>query len=396
MPNLLNSKPDEVRLNGLHPIGNIQPPVGLWAKLVLVLLLVEPLAASAANSQAVATNPDQATEVVSTQGFESPATSSPDNAADPLQTVEATAVKPVDECDWQLKGRPWQEQTQSVVYGISCHSFRWFDHLFGDQKDFPEEEVNGLWLLGLEYREYDGFDFRGRFRVRAPLPNLSNRWDLIIGRENEEEFVSDTAPTEQILYNPGLSRAQDNEWLLGLGHRRDDRRKGLDYSVGVRLGTPPNLYGKVQYYYNKQYSEKTDLQFRQTLFWRTDEGLGTTSRANLVHKASDKNVMRWEGLATISEDTGGMNWYAAQTWYHQLHGKNALSLQAFASGETDEEVPLRDYGLNLIWRQPFTRDWMFLSMGPNITWPRRFKSEQRELSLGFSLWIEMEFGDYRY
>lgn len=301
-----------------------------------------------------------------------------------------------DLCDWHLEGLPLQEQTQQLVYGVSCHSFRWFDHLFGAEKDFPEEEVNGLWLLGFEYREYDGIDPRGRFRVRAPLPNLDNRWDVIVGRENEEEFVSDTGPSDTTLYNPGLSRDEDNEWLLGFGHRKKNRRKGLDYSVGVRLGAPPNLYGKVQYYYNQQFTEKTDLRFRQTLFWRTDEGLGTTSRANLVHQAGVKDVIRWEGLATVSEDTEGMKWYAAQTWYHQLHGKNAISLQAFARGETDEEVPLRDYGLNLLWRQPFTRDWMFLSMGPNITWPRTFRNEERELSLGFSLWVEMEFGDYQY
>ena len=102
-----------------------------------------------------------------------------------------------DECDWELEGQPLQEQSQEVIYGISCHSFRWFDGLWGDKADFPEDQVNGLLLLGFEYREYDGFDPRGRFRVRAPLPNLSSRWDLIVGRENEEEFVSDTAPSLQ-------------------------------------------------------------------------------------------------------------------------------------------------------------------------------------------------------
>jgi hypothetical protein len=332
----------------------------------------------------------------SPQSGNAPSPALPATTTEPEKPTEPEPNEEPDRCDWQLEGQPLQEQTQELVYGVSCHSFRWFDHLFGDEKDFPEEEVNGLWLLGFEYRQYDGFDYRGRFRVRAPLPNLDNRWDVIVGRENEEEYVSDTAPSEQVLYNPGLSRQEDNEWLLGLGQRRRSQRQGLDYSVGVRLGAPLSLYGKVQWYYNRQYTPKTDLRFRQTLFWRTDEGLGTTSRANLVHQSDAQNVLRWEAVATVSEETEGMKWYAAQTWYHQLQGKNAISLQAFARGETDEEVGLRDYGLNLMWRQPFTRDWMFLSMGPNITWPRTFRYEERELSLGFSMWIEMEFGDYDY
>lgn len=362
-----------------------------------LLLLVFACLSILLAGQATASSAKAPRDLISDPGFESPRIpGEPGQQETYKHPVNPDQQEGLDECDWELEGQPLQEKSQEVIYGISCHSFRWFDSLFGKSKDFPEEKVNGLLLLGFEYREYDGFDPRARFRVRAPLPNLTSRWDLIVGRDNEEEFVSDTAPSAGTLYNPGLSRDEDNEWLLGLGNRKKNRRRGLDYSVGLRLGAPPNIYGKVQYYYNKQYTEKTDLAFRQTLFWRTDEGLGTTTRANLVHQLSFQNVLRWEAVATVSEDTQGMKWYGAQTWYHQLKGKNAISLQAFARGETDEEVPLRDYGLNLIWRQPFTRDWMFLSMGPNITWPRELESEKRELSLGFALWIEMEFGDYRY
>jgi hypothetical protein len=387
---LIGIRPAEMawRKSGLHHLS-------LPLKLLLCLLLAPPPLALAENRQITQSTSDhledaQPEDTLTSQGFESPPTDTSTDETSP------PAEAPEDLCDWYLEGKELQEQTRDVVYGISCHSFRWFDHLFGDEIDYPEQQVNGLWLLGFEYSEYDGFDFRGRFRVRAPLPNLDNRWDVIVGRENEGEFVSDTAPAAQTLFNPGLSRDEDNEWLLGLGQRRQNRRRGFDYSVGLRIGTPGNLYGKVQYYYNKQFTQKTDLQFRQTFFWRTDEGLGTTSRANLIHNANVKNVFRWEGVATVSEDTEGMKWYAGQTWYHQLRGKNAVSLLAFIRGETDEEVPLRDYGLSLIWRQPFTRDWMFLSMGPSITWPRTFLTEERELSLGFGMWIEMEFGDYRY
>ncbi len=342
-------------------------------------------------------NPGQSDEVISSSDFENPEVQKPPHAtANQQPPLKPDSTMAEDKCDWQLDGEPLQEETQEIIYGISCHTFRWFDHLFGSKYDFQEEQVNGLMLMGFDYNEYDGFNPRGRFRVRAALPNLTNRWDVIVGRENEEEFVSDTAPLDKTLYNPGLSRNEDNEWLLGLGQRRKGNRNGLDYSVGLSLGSPLSFYGKVQYYYNQQYTENTDLRFRQTLFWRTDEGLGTTSRANLVHQASVQNVIRWEGVATVSEDTEGMKWYAAQTWYHQLRGKNAISLQAFVRGETDNEVPLQDYGLNLIWRQPFTRDWMFLSMGPNFTWPQTYRYETREMSLGFSLWVEMEFGDYRY
>ena len=320
-------------------------------------------------------------------------------AAEPTEDAGSAERDPAAQtgpCDWDVEDLPWQERSREVVQGVSCYSFRWLDHLFGTEKDFPEERVNGIVLLGFEYREYDGFDPRVRFRVRAPLPNLSSRLDLFIGRDNEQEFVTDTTPSNRVLYNPSLARNQDNEWLLGLGHRRKDPRRGFDYSVGARVGVHPSLYAKVQYFHSEEFSSDTDLQLRQTVFWRTDEGFGTTSRATLTHLVNRRNVVQWEAIGTISEETRGVAWYAAQTWFHQRRGKDAVSLLSFVRGETDAEVPVQDYGLNLVWRRPFTRDWMFLSMGPTVTWPRRFQAEQREMSLGFLVWLEMEFGDYRY
>jgi hypothetical protein len=39
---------------------------------------------------------------------------------------------------------------------------------------------------------------------------------------------------------------------------------------------------------------------------------------------------------------------------------------------------------------------MYLSFGPSLTWPREYLDEKREASLGFGVWIEMQFGNWRY
>jgi hypothetical protein len=314
-----------------------------------------------------------------------------------LAETEAATDKALDECDWDLEGQEFQEQSQEVLRSWSCHSFRWFDSWFGDSQDFDEKGVSGLLTFGAEYREYGGFDPRLRLRVRASLPNMSNRWDLLLGRVDEQAYISDTQAQDQTFYNPGLvNRGDDDSWLLGLGHRGKRTRSGWDYSVGVRLRLPPRPYVKAQYYYNKAFSEKTDLRFRQTFFWRSDEGFGTTSRGDLAHVLSPKNVLRWEGLATISEETQGTNWYFGQTWYHLFSSRSAFSLLSFIRGETSAPVDLKEYGFNFIWRRPFTRDWIYLSLGPSVTWPREHPEEKREASWGFGAWIEVQFGNWRY
>lgn len=305
--------------------------------------------------------------------------------------------EPVDECDWTYHNRPLQEGTRDVVRGVACHSFRWFDGLFGDSEDFPEDEVNGLLIAGAEYTDYFGFDPRLRMRVRAPLPNMDRRFDIILGRVDEDAYISDTQAEDRVFYNPGvINREEDASWLLGLGHRGRGGKSGWDWSAGVRLRFPPVPYAKVQYYHYQTFTENVDLRFRQTFFWRDDDGFGTTSRGDLAWALSPDNALRWEAVATVNEVTDGAEWYVGQTWYTLLDRPGAFSLRAFIEGETDAPVAVREYGFNLIWRRPFTRDWLYLSFGPSLTWPRLEVDEKREASLGFGAWLEMEFGQWRY
>ncbi len=303
-----------------------------------------------------------------------------------------------DGCDGDYERPHWQEDTQEFFRDISCHTFRWADALFGDEVDFPEDEVSGLAVLGVSWNEYEGFDTRTRFRVRAPLPNWDNRWDVILGRGDDDGFISDTEIQDPTFYNPGLiSRGDSDSLLLGLGgRRRGADRNGWDWSAGVRLRTPPVPYVRLRYYYSKVFSPDTDFRFRQTFFWRSDDGFGTTSRGDLAHAFRPQDVMRWEAVTTISEESPGVEWYVGQTWFHLMPERRAFSLLSFATGETDGPVALREAGFNFIFRQPFTRDWIWLSYGPSATWPRFEPEDKRELSLGFTVQLEMEFGNWVY
>lgn len=302
-----------------------------------------------------------------------------------------------DPCLWDLEEGEFQEDWQELMRGLSCYSFRWFDGLFGDEVDYPEEQVNGLLTIGGAWEQYDGFDSRVRLRVRAPLPNMDNRFDLILGRGDDEAFIEDTETQNEVFYNPGLvNRGQEDSWLLGLGARTRGGHKGWNWSAGVRLRTPPVPYLKGQWFYYKQFGDAADLRFRQTFFWRSDDGFGTTSRGDYAWAVNTDDVLRLEGVVTYSEVTLGTQWFVGHTWYHLLGERSAFSLLSFAEGETNAEVSLREFGFRFVWRRPFTRDWMYLSVGPTITWPRFFETEKREASLGFGAWIELEFGDWIY
>jgi hypothetical protein len=358
---------------------------------LLALMLTAPNAAAQDSAGPEPATPEEptpsaapATEEEALDRVQEPFAELPVEPGPPVDALEED-----DSCDGDYTRPHWQEDTQEFFRDVSCHTFRWADTLFGDEVDYPENEVAGLAVLGVSWNQYEGFDTRTRFRVRAPLPNWDKRWDIILGRGDEDAFIQDTQAQDSTFYNPGLiSRGQEDSLLLGLGgRRRGADRKGWDWSAGVRLRTPPVPYVRLRYYYFKIFSPETDLRFRQTFFWRSDDGFGTTSRGDLAHAFRPQDVMRWEGVTTISEANEGVEWYVGQTWFHLMPNRRAFSLLAFANGETDAPVGMREAGFNFIFRQPFTRDWIWLSYGPSATWPRFEPEDERELSLGFGNWV---------
>ena len=66
----------------------------------------------------------------------------------------------------------------------------------------------------------------------------------------------------------------------------------------------------------------------------------------------------------------------------------------YGTGETDYEVPLRDYGFELRYRRQISREWLFVELLTYVNWPRDFLTEQRERNVGVGIEFEMQFGDW--
>ncbi len=315
--------------------------------------------------------------------------------ATPPDTPADQSEEP-DKCDQVPDRDKLPEHIQAGVHEYSCRTVRWIDGLFGDSMDFEEEAVGGKLSVGLSWNEFDNLEGRARFRLRTDMPNFSDRWDVFFGRLDEATYVSDTENLQESAFRQGISGTEENEWLFGLGYNdRDAKGDGWDYSVGLRFQTPIRLYVKSRYRKSIQINSAVDLRYRQTFFWRDGVGFGTTTHIDTARELSAHNVLRWELLGTVSERSDGTQWWAGNTWYHNLGNKRGISLLTFARGETDADVPLYEYGIELTWRRQVAREWLFLNIGPTLTWPRLELEQKREASLGFAVLMEFEFGRYR-
>jgi hypothetical protein len=192
----------------------------------------------------------------------------------------------------------------------------------------------------------------------------------------------------------GLGAPEDDAVLLGLGYSQPVPGAGqFDVGIGTTLDSSPNPYLKGRYRLVLPFLEHNLLRLRETLFWQREDGVGTTTRFDLDRLLSQRMLARWTGSATWADGTEGVRWFSSVTLYQAIGARRALAYQVGASGETLADVALRDYGLRLIYRQRFLRDWLFLELRTSVSWPRETLPETRGRDLGIGAAVEMWFGE---
>ena len=313
---------------------------------------------------------------------------------DPAAAREADASG-VDPCAHpEVEDEEWVDALRERVYRTVCGSARWFDSFFGDMRAFDETNTTHGWLsTHLIWSEYDDFTFKGRFRAKVYLPNVNERLSLFVGRVPEDEFFTDS-PEDGDQIPGGFQDVEENDWLVGFGYLPvSSKRSRFNISVGVKAAWPLEPYAKARYRYLYFLSDNRLLRTRLTLFWVSEEGAGITPQIDYDHRMGRTFMSRWSNSVTFSETTEGAKWWSSLTLFQDLGEGRAMSYKTWIRGETEAPVEIEEVGLYVLFRKSIKDDWLFLEIGPGITWPRYETYEVRERSLGFTIGLEMQYGD---
>jgi hypothetical protein len=324
----------------------------------------------------------------------------------PLEWIRALPVPlepafPLDDesalCEDKPQGPAWIDRMQAALYRSMCSTAVRFDGFFGSARfDDEYQATHGSLAVGALWDERDHWDPSMRFRVHMKLPQMSERLSAFVGRVDPDEYVTeqrddfDTLPRQ-------FGREGDDDVLFGLGYSQPGRRIGrFDAGVGTQLDAPSEPYAKATYRIAVPLFERNLLRLRETVFWEDSERVGATTRIDLERLLADGFLARWTGSATFTQETEGVRWFSHVTLFQQLGQGRAMSYQVGIAAESDREVPVTDYGLRLIYRRTiFDRDWLFLELRSNVTWPRENLLERREPVWGAGAAVEMMFGERR-
>jgi len=302
--------------------------------------------------------------------------------------VSAPCIEPVPTGEQKI------DATRRRLFETSCSAALWFDGLFGDHGDVgAARRTSGRVELSALDSHYYGTKLKSKVNLRVKLPTMERRLEAFVGRDDEEDFVRDRNEGFALRSQfPALER--DDRWVLGLGYGLPGSyRKRSDFRLGGKLGASPELFLQARHRQNWYLGDRTLWHFRETLFWTTRDGLGATTALDFDRVLTPNLLLRWGNIGTYSESTEGVDWRVTFILYQNLARGRAIAYEAFVRGETDEEVPLNEYGLRGIFRHPIgARDWLFGELIFGYGWPREKIDESRRGSYLIGVGIELLYG----
>ena len=167
----------------------------------------------------------------------------------------------------------------------------------------------------------------------------------------------------------------------------------MDFDAGVELRSPVDVFVQGRYRRHWFLSARDLVRLRQTVFWRTDDGFGTRTNLDFERVLSGPFVTRLRTGGTYAQEIEGVEWFGEATLFQRLGLKTALAYELSSNGETDDDVPVRNYGFELIYRRNILREWLFIELRPGVDWRRRELEDDRELEPVFSVGLQINFGD---
>jgi len=311
----------------------------------------------------------------------------------PAETPEAAAPRLRDLCHEDAVNREFLDETRRLLQETFCGANLWFDGLFGGEPDIENaRQVSGRVELSTLYTEFDGLDVKGRLRLRYDLPTLDRRVNVFLGRDDREEIVEDRQEGFAIRSSVfGLET--EEQWLAGLGYSPPGHwAKKIDFRVGGRLKTAPEVFAQSRYRHNLFLGEDSVWRFRETVFWENRAGFGATTSADFDHVVRHNLLFRWGNVGTFSESTDGLAWRSAAIAYYNLRQSRAVAAEVFLRGSTGADVKLREYGTRAVYRQPVGKPYLFGELIAGYTWPQKDRDQPREGSAMLGLGLELLFG----
>ena len=285
------------------------------------------------------------------------------------------------------------DATRRRLYETLCNATLWLDGLFGRHGSVTAaEQVTGRAELSVLHSNVEGTKVKTGLDANYVLPHLEEKLHAFLGRSDPRDYVRDRQEGFG-LRSDFVSLESEEKWLGGLGYSLPGSYgQHVRFRAGVAGGINATVFGQAIYQDDISTGDADLLHLREVGFWQSrGTGFGFTSSADYDHVVSDRMLLRWGTIGTVSEGLRGLDWRTALVLYQNLQHSHALAYEVFVRGVTST-LGLTEYGPRLIYRQGAFRPWFFVDVLAGYSWLRLNPGEPRRGSVVYGLGTELWFG----
>ena len=259
----------------------------------------------------------------------------------------------------------WMENLRENVSDTVFLSAVWFDSFFADNelRQHPPK-VSARIRLGWEPKSGDLSEFKTRFRLRVRLPHFSNRMDLILSDDDQDDI--NQLPLEYV-ENDSVDDSDKFAAAVRFVHKNTDTTIS-DTRIGISSG---DIFLRARYKRNYVVSDRHAFKIQPWVYYYLNDGLGARLLTEYDYQINLRQQLRVNFSVRASESFHGVRWKHGLYHLNQFSLSQAGILGLVVEGKKNEENSyfIDKYALSYRYRFNAYRSWLFFEIEPFIEWP---------------------------
>lgn len=256
----------------------------------------------------------------------------------------------------------------SVVENVG-YSMDWTANLLDgffakDEKGKNKAKTWGHFIVGWEPRQgevFTGESFPIKFKVKAKLPNLENKVEIILSDGEDDDFK--TLPYESV--KPEAFKLSQNS--LGAAVRFL-HTKSNDISTSVRIGWGEDqLYTRASAVYRKKFLDnRVTFNLQPALEYYVADGWGARFLVDTGYKLSQQSEIRYNFSYRDLESYESPEWRSGLFQISSVGEKAALIIGISSFGYVEPKPDAQLHRFSIRYRFNALRDWLFFEVEPFV------------------------------
>lgn len=244
----------------------------------------------------------------------------------------------------------------------------WLDGYFAETDETKDKaKAWGHIIMGWEPKDGEWDNFPVKFKVRAKLPNLKNRVELILSDNEQDDFR--TLPYETVRPEAYKSSQRSLGAAIRFLHSTSENVK-----TATRLGWGESqLYIRSSLTYRKKFlDDKVTFLTRPAIEYYAEDGLGASLLFDTGYKFTPSQEVRFSYSIRDVESYDSPEWRTGLYKFTAFDEKSALIVGVSSVGVTEPQYEPEFYKLSIRYRRKAIRSWIFLEAEPFVQFTREW------------------------